>query len=156
MFLNVFGDIMDNVKYAGFWSRTLATLIDSFIIMIISLPFTMILFYGKFITIQDSEILFSSIFGQTIYYFINYIFPVIFTMYFWIKYSSSPGKKFLRMKIVDKDSLNDLTPKQSIIRYFAYVVSIIPLMIGFIWIAFDKKKQGFHDKLSNTIVICVD
>jgi uncharacterized RDD family membrane protein YckC len=38
-------------------------------------------------------------------------------------------------------------------QYFGYFVSILPLMLGFIWVGIDKKKQGFHDKLAGTVVI---
>ena len=41
------------------------------------------------------------------------------------------------------------------VRYFAYIVSFMPLYLGFIWIYFDKRKQGFHDKIAGTVVIKV-
>jgi uncharacterized RDD family membrane protein YckC len=39
------------------------------------------------------------------------------------------------------------------VRYLAYFVSIIPLFLGVLWVAWDKKKQGWHDKLANTVVV---
>jgi uncharacterized RDD family membrane protein YckC len=30
---------------------------------------------------------------------------------------------------------------------------MLPLMIGFIWVAFDPRKQGWHDKLAGTVVV---
>ncbi|MGZ8994756.1 MAG: RDD family protein, partial [Burkholderiaceae bacterium] len=42
---------------------------------------------------------------------------------------------------------------QSIGRYFGYYVSTIPLLIGLIWVAFDSRKQGWHDKLAGTVVV---
>jgi len=38
-------------------------------------------------------------------------------------------------------------------RYFAYFISTIPLCLGFLWITFDRKKQGWHDKLAGTVVV---
>ncbi len=38
-------------------------------------------------------------------------------------------------------------------RYFGYYVSILPLMLGIIWVGIDKRKQGWHDKLAGTVVI---
>ncbi|TOR03819.1 RDD family protein, partial [Vibrio parahaemolyticus] len=32
-------------------------------------------------------------------------------------------------------------------------VSTIPLCLGFVWVAFSGKKQGWHDMISNTVVI---
>jgi uncharacterized RDD family membrane protein YckC len=42
---------------------------------------------------------------------------------------------------------------QSLVRYFGYFASCIPLFAGFIWIAFDRRKQGWHDKMANTVVV---
>lgn len=36
---------------------------------------------------------------------------------------------------------------------FAYIVSYLPFCLGILWICFDGKKQGWHDKLSNTTVV---
>jgi uncharacterized RDD family membrane protein YckC len=30
---------------------------------------------------------------------------------------------------------------------------MLPLFIGLIWVAFDKKKQSWHDKLAGTVVV---
>ena len=42
---------------------------------------------------------------------------------------------------------------QLIGRYFGYYVSTIPLFLGFVWVAFDPRKQGWHDKLAGTVVV---
>jgi len=38
-------------------------------------------------------------------------------------------------------------------RYFGYFLASIPLGLGLLWVAFDKRKQGWHDKLAGTVVI---
>jgi uncharacterized RDD family membrane protein YckC len=38
-------------------------------------------------------------------------------------------------------------------RYFAYYLSTILLGLGFLWIIWDPKKQGWHDKLAGTVVV---
>jgi len=38
-------------------------------------------------------------------------------------------------------------------RYLGYIVSVIPCYIGLIWAAFDPKKQGWHDKIANSVVV---
>ena len=45
------------------------------------------------------------------------------------------------------------TMKQWILRYIGYFVSIVPLGLGYVWVAFDKRKQGWHDKLAGTVVV---
>jgi uncharacterized RDD family membrane protein YckC len=49
--------------------------------------------------------------------------------------------------------LAPLTLKQSILRYIGYFASILPLCLGLLWVAKDPRKQGFHDKIANTVVV---
>jgi uncharacterized RDD family membrane protein YckC len=48
---------------------------------------------------------------------------------------------------------NTLTVGQSIGRYLAYFVAMLPMFLGIIWVAFDPREQGWHDKLAGTVVI---
>lgn len=75
---------------------------------------------------------------------------------FWIKKQATPGKMFLAMKIVDAKTLKKPTTTQFIIRIFGYIISSLPLFLGIIWIAFDPKKQAWHDKIAGTLVIKLD
>jgi uncharacterized RDD family membrane protein YckC len=74
-------------------------------------------------------------------------------LYFWIKKQATPGKMFLAIKIVDAKTLGKPTKKQLVIRMFSYIISAVPLLLGIIWISFDPKKQGWHDKIASTLVI---
>ena len=86
-------------------------------------------------------------------FILTWIFPFIFTVLFWIYKSATPGKMALKAVIVDAKTGDLLTTKQSIIRYLAYYISIIPLGLGCLWVAWDQKKQGWHDKIAGTVVI---
>lgn len=57
------------------------------------------------------------------------------------------------VRVVDADTGGPLTVGQSIGRYVAYFVSILPLFLGILWVAFDPRKQGWHDKLAGTVVV---
>ena len=59
----------------------------------------------------------------------------------------------LRLRVVDAHNGQAISTPQAIGRYFGYYVSILPLLLGFIWVGIDKKKQGFHDKLAGTVVV---
>jgi uncharacterized RDD family membrane protein YckC len=72
---------------------------------------------------------------------------------FWIYKSATPGKMIFGAKIVDARTGGPMTTGQAIGRYLGYYVSLFTLCIGFLWVAFDSRKQGFHDKLANTVVI---
>jgi len=42
---------------------------------------------------------------------------------------------------------------QWLIRYVGYFVAVLPLGLGILWVAWDKKKQGWHDKMAKTLVV---
>ncbi|WP_139699324.1 RDD family protein [bacterium endosymbiont of Bathymodiolus sp. 5 South] len=133
-------------EYAGFWIRVGATFIDVFLLSIILLPLTMMV-YGDLTWKREGLILGPADF------LINYVLPFVATILFWLYKSATPGKMALNMKVVDVDTGEKLSVGQSIGRYFAYIPAMAILMIGIIWVAFDKRKQGWHDKLAKTVVI---
>jgi len=78
---------------------------------------------------------------------------LVVTVLLWLRFLGTPGKLLLGCQIVDADSGEPMMKKQALIRYLGYFLSIISFMIGFLWIAWDKRKQGFHDKVANTVVL---
>ena len=42
---------------------------------------------------------------------------------------------------------------QALTRYVGFFVSVTPLFLGFVWVAFDRRKQAWHDKMARTVVI---
>ncbi len=67
---------------------------------------------------------------------------------FWIYRSATPGKMLFGLKIVDVESLKEPSRRQIFIRFLGYIT-----LICFIWILFNEKKQGLHDKMASTTVI---
>ena len=133
-------------QYAGFWIRTLAAIIDTIIMLIITSPL-LYLFYGAdFIT---SESMVKG--GADI--IISYIFPIAFSVALWMKFGGTPGKRMLGLKVIDEQTGQYLTLGKSLLRYVGYLVSTIGLLIGFFWVAFDKKKKGWHDHIAGSIVV---
>ncbi|WOG28179.1 RDD family protein [Endozoicomonas sp. 8E] len=137
----------DNFEYAGFLDRFWATLIDTLVLIIITLPLAMLI-DGNQMTIKDSKQLL-----DPVDIMINWLFPAMAVVLFWHFKSATPGKMLIAMKVVDEKT--GLAPSlfQSIIRYLAYFISILPLFLGFFWIVVDKKKQGWHDKIAGTVVV---
>lgn len=86
-------------------------------------------------------------------YFIQIGIFALYFIYFWIKYSASPGKMIAGQRIADAKNLEKPSKSQFIIRFFSMILSAAPLMLGFIWIFFDSKKQAWHDKIAGTVVV---
>lgn len=85
--------------------------------------------------------------------FLMIALPFIATVLFWYYKSATPGKMALNIKIVNANDGGKLSVGQLIGRYFAYIPAMLVFFIGIIWVAFDKRKQGWHDKLAGTVVI---
>ncbi len=139
-------DANSDVVYAGFWFRALATIVDTIIIAIVTVPLTLAIL-GPEILVNTSFISGPSDF------LINWVAPSIYVIAFWAAKGATPGKMALNMKIVDAKSGEALSIGQSILRYLAYFVSMIPFFLGYIWVAFDSRKQGWHDKIAGTVVV---
>ena len=76
-----------------------------------------------------------------------------YTLGFWATLQATPGKLAVGVRIVDAASGGKPSLKQLAGRYLAYYVSLIPCFLGFLWVAFDRRKQGWHDKLAETAVV---
>ena len=75
----------------------------------------------------------------------------IYSAIFWVLVGRTPGKAALGLRVVRLDD-RPIGWGTAIIRAAGYAVSSI-LMIGFMWIAIDRRHQGFHDKLARTTVV---
>lgn len=137
---------MSNKEYAGFWIRFGALLID-LVIMLIVLYVPLSFIYGQEYWFGDQLI---NGFWDIL---LGYVVPICATVWFWLKYSATPGKMATKLKVVDAVSGEKMSMGQAIGRYFAYIPAILPLGLGLIWVGIDKKKQGWHDKLAGTVVI---
>lgn len=136
----------DKIVYVGFWLRVAASIIDSMILMAVSMPILFAI-YGKDYFLGDS---FIKGFAD---FLISYVFPAIAVIVFWVYKSATPGKMAVGAEIVDAKTFGKPSKGQLIGRYLGYYVSMLPLMLGIIWVAFDSRKQGWHDKLAGTVVI---
>ena len=136
-------------KYVGFWARVLASLIDSILIMAITLP-PLLAIYGT--AYLESE----KTFNGPADFLISFVLPVVLVIAFWIWKQATPGKMAISAKIVDAKTGGKPSKGQCIGRYFAYILSGIPLCLGFLWVAFDPKKQAWHDKLAGTVVVKIN
>jgi uncharacterized RDD family membrane protein YckC len=131
------------LEYVGFWARTGAAVIDIVILLAIVTPLMFAVYGG-----MSSPHPFSL--GAVL---INYVLPLVLTVALWVKLGATPGKLVLGARIVDADSDAPLTPGRATLRYLGYYVSLIPFGLGCFWVGFDRRKQGWHDKMANSVVV---
>ena len=132
-------------EYIGFWVRFIASVIDSILVLLIIYPLMSFLFgWDNLVSGNVNP-------GASLLF--ELVLPAIAVIIFWIYRSATPGKMIMGAVIVDATTYGKPTNGQLIGRYFGYYVSMLPIFLGFIWVGFDKRKQGWHDKLAGTVVI---
>lgn len=149
----------ETLRYAGFGERCVASLIDSIVQLPLIVPCLWFLLRADvvaaagdpFLLAERISVTLETPLGRAIVWGI----PLFYCIVFWKFRSATPGKLLLDMKIVDAATGNEPTSMRWLLRGVGYVVNVLILFLGFLWIAFDKRKQGLHDKLANTVVIKV-
>jgi len=136
----------EELEYVGFWLRLGASLIDTVLFSMVIYPVLYALYGQEYFTSEQ----FIAGAGDFI---LTHVFPAIAVIVFWIYRSATPGKMAIRARIVDARTGLPPSKGQLIGRYLAYYLSTIPLCLGFLWIAWDPRKQGWHDKLAGTVVV---
>lgn len=135
-------------QYVGFWARVGAAIIDTILMLIICAPLVTYIYGPDYWMGADGMYI-----AGPADFLINWLLPAVAVILFWIYRQATPGKMVIGAKIVDAKSGGKASTGQLIGRYLGYYVSILPLMLGIIWVGIDAKKQGFHDKLAGTLVV---
>ncbi|MBC8175385.1 MAG: RDD family protein [Candidatus Marinimicrobia bacterium] len=119
----------NNYRFASFSQRFIAHIID-YAILLIPMTITQLI--------------------------IPVIFPALlalaYNVGFWSTRGATPGKMFMKLKVVDKNS-NFITVEKGIIRYLGYIVSAVFILLGYFWILWDPNNQGWHDKFARSYVV---
>jgi uncharacterized RDD family membrane protein YckC len=136
----------DQLEYVGFWARLGASLIDTILMLIVCYPL-LIAVYGW------SSIAHGYASGGALDILLNWVFPIVVVIAFWKWKQATPGKMMISARIVDAETGEAPSTGQMIGRYLGYFLSTVVFGLGFLWIAFDRKKQGWHDKLAGTVVV---
>ena len=137
--------------YAGFWRRMAADLVDN----IVLLPVVSALAPARWPAHLTLAALAQAVAADPLRQLFGLVFGVAYSVVFWVKFLGTPGKLLLSCHLVDAQTLGPLTVGQSLLRNVGYLVSYATLGLGFLWIAWDRHKQGFHDKIAGSVVLYV-
>jgi len=137
-------------KPAGFFSRLEAFIIDLMLILIASLAG--IAMFGLIIRFFLRPVFDLNLHLARYSPLVVSVMLVFYYLFFWALLGFTPGKLLLGLKIVRRDG-RKMGLGRAIIRFIGYWISAIPLFLGFIWILFDGRREGWHDKLAGTHVI---
>lgn len=136
-----------DLEYLGFWLRVLASLVDNVLLLLVIVPIGAWIYGPGYLNASGSGF---QGFADIV---VSFVLPAIAIVAFWIARQATPGKMLLRARIVDADTGSAPGYGQWAMRYVGYLVSTVPLGLGLVWVAFDPRKQGWHDKLARTVVV---
>jgi uncharacterized RDD family membrane protein YckC len=148
-------------QYAGFVSRFIALTLDMIIITVIGFVVTafiglLISFFGLDETagnpglsrvlniLQQIVLLAGAVFTS--------LFGMAYFLFFWVVAGFTPGKGLMGLRVVRADG-RPVTIGPAFLRYVGYWISGLFLFLGYVWVIFDGRRQGWHDKLGGTVVI---
>lgn len=147
--------------YAGFWRRMLAFFMDkiilfctSLIILFIGILALSLGFLSHYRELMPERLRDVSITFVLLYYLMTAFISMLYFTYFHGTTGQTFGKMIFGLQVVQATG-EKMTVGIGFLRWVGYIFSAIVFYLGFIWIAFDRKKQGWHDKIAGTLVIRV-
>ena len=144
-------------KKGGFYIRLLAYLIDCALLYSVTLT---ILLAGFFVLRSSAQNLAQT---DTVtllkllitpYLIVSTVIEIFYFTYCYAVTGQTIGKWICGLKVVRADG-TVLGFKRAFVRWLGYLVSRFFLYGGFIWIAFSREKQGWHDTMAGSYVIRV-
>ncbi len=157
---------MTTYQFAGFWRRLVAYSIDGVIIGVVFIVLAIVagLAYFSGAMSGDSQVWMAKLTNLerlgSIGIVVSALYALLFIAYFTYFHGlngRTPGKKLLGLQVVSADG-SPISFGIAFLRAVGYLVSslLFTVPLGYIWVAFDKKKQGWHDKIAGTAVIIRD
>jgi uncharacterized RDD family membrane protein YckC len=130
------------VRYAGFWRRAVAGAIDLVLLLFVVVPLVASVIGLGWTTTEGLAAI-----------VVNWVPLGAALIAFWMFKGATPGKMAVSAVVVDAQTHAPVDFWQALTRYVGYFVSTVPLFAGLAWVAFDARKQGWHDKMARTVVI---
>ena len=135
------------VKYMGFWIRLGAAIIDAVVVWLVS------------------NVLSSVVYLLPLFLDLSYFLLVVIVswlpglLYYWLFIGlkgQTLGKMAVGIKVVNVQGDRPGLGVAALREILGKLISTIVLCLGFLWIAFDNNKQGWHDKIASTYVVKVE
>ncbi|MFC1591781.1 RDD family protein [Thermodesulfobacteriota bacterium] len=141
-------------EYAGFLIRLLAICIDGvllgLIVLLLFIALIMVVNGSLSDYIRKPEELMAMLSGP--FWLVCTVIEAFYFVYFHAVTGQTVGKLICGIQVLSSAG-TEIGFLRSLLRYVGYMLAYIPLCLGFLWIGFDRKKQGWHDKLARTVVV---
>jgi uncharacterized RDD family membrane protein YckC len=138
------------LRYGGFWVRFLAIILDWIAIAIITGALSVFAFGSPMMVNMTAGDEMAAVYAY------NALWPLVSLVYFvgfWAWRGQTPGMIPFDMRIVMANDGSKPDWVQMLLRYVGLIISFLILFLGVIWVGFDPRKQGWHDKMARTVVV---
>ena len=133
------------IQNTGLARRIAAMLYDSLLV-------TALLFIATlpFVAIRGGEPVET---GENVFYRLV-LFAVVFLFFvgFWSRSGKTLGMQSWGLKLETSEGEIPSTPAASL-RFFAAILSLLPLGLGFLWQLWDRDRLAWHDRISRTRLV---
>ena len=140
------------IRYAGFWWRFLAYVLDSIIVSVAFIPMGIVFGVGIVATGADDN--------SPLMHMVDLGLKGFEILVMWLyhafmessEWQGTIGKKVCGLRVTDMNG-DRITFGTATGRYFGQILSGMICLIGYFMIAFTEKKQGLHDLMAGTLVL---
>lgn len=133
---------------AGFWRRLVAFLVD-YVVLYVGVA---MLFLASLLAIEgpsDAALAWLN--------WLSWLLLLIYPAYYVALEGSTRGqtlgKRALGIRVVGRESGTSIGYWAATGRFFARIISALPLFLGYFWMLWDAEKQTWHDKLAGSVVV---
>ncbi|MEE8443534.1 MAG: RDD family protein [Dehalococcoidia bacterium] len=135
-------------SYANFWLRFVAFTIDSFLLFIVYLALSVLKVAADVVQVSGGSAAPSFVASALIL-----LTPGLYYWLFTGLKGQTIGKMALGIRVVDAQGNKPGLGRAALRESIGKTISTLVLMIGYLWVFWDKRKQGWHDKLAHTFVV---
>ena len=158
---------MSKEKYAGFWLRFVAYIIDYIVIQILQtfLIIPLLAMFGisffatdgfDFSYMDEEEVIamvLAFVGAASTFILLAYLLQILyFTIMEASKFQATLGKMALGLKVTDMDG-KPLDFVKAFLRNLSKIISGMLLLIGYIMAGLTDKKQALHDMIAGALVV---
>lgn len=134
---------------AGFWRRFASMFIDWLLVGVLAGAL------GALIGLDIGQLVVSR--GEGFQFELQAPFTAAELIYFTYFHATSAGQsignKILGIRVLDANSGRPLPYVRAFARALMSYVSLIPLLLGYFWMLWDRRKQTWHDKVADCLVV---
>jgi uncharacterized RDD family membrane protein YckC len=143
-------EISTGLRYASFWSRVGALVLDSIVLFVIGFGLQLLL--GIAIATQTTRATQVPVAILLLQQLIGFVIAILYETIFIGRFGATLGKMAAKIHVVTAEG-GRVTYLRAFARYFAKLVSAFTLLIGYLMAAFDTQGRALHDRICNTRVV---